>query len=268
MPVNDAADKTSGSPPIIVGQVLWPDKSAAYAALAVRDPSMPVWQDPWRDRTVMRRGIMVRQVGGTLPDWAEPTTESEPACILDLVLLHEKTSVAVREGWRVPETACVFRILIGEDQPLASDAVWHRLARADIAVSAAVHDFHAVARCFLDTMSGGRGDSLVGVDARDVLDVAGYRGSRVPRGRAIVILGQGVAAGFLVHDALNAIAREAEIGGVLLCQSVSPADATPHVVVELDAMATAAVGSGEVPTMLAGVLDRPRTEVVVIAFER
>lgn len=215
----------------------------------------------------MRRGIMVRQVGGTLPDWAEPTIWSESASILELVLLHEETSVVVRKGWRLPETTCLFRIVIGEDQPLASDAVWYRLPRANIAVSATVHDFHAVARCFVDAMSGGRGDSLVGVDARDVLDVAGCRGSRVARGRAIVIPGQGVAAGLLVQDALNAIAREAETGGVLLCQFVSPADATPHVVIELDAMATAAVGTREVPVVLAGMLDRPRTEVVVIAFE-
>lgn len=264
MPTDGGEDKFRALP-IGVGRVVWPHAAATDAAGDEPAPSLPIARDAWADRTVVRHAVVVRQVDGTLTSRIAPTTEKEPACILDLVVLHDGASLLAREGSRVPGIACHFRIVIGDSQTLDSYAIWCRLPRADIAVSAATRDLDALADCFIDVMAT---DGLIGIDARDVLDVAGCRGSRVARGRAIVVPGQGVATGRLVRDALAEMAHEAALGGVLLYQSVSPADTTPQVLVEIDAMATTAVEGLDALVMLAGMYDRPRTEVVVIAFDR
>lgn len=263
MPTDGGEDRFTASP-IGVGRVVWADAAATDPADAGSDGCSPLLRDVWADATVVRHAVVVRQVGGTLANWIKPVTEKEPACVLDLVVLHDGASLLAREVSGMPAITCHFRIVIGDPQTLDSDAIWRRLPRADIAVSAAARDLDSLARCFVEVMAT---EGLIGIDARDVLDVAGCRGSRVARGRAIVVPGQGVAAGRLVHDALAALAREAALGGVLLYQSVSPEDTSPQVLVEIDAMATTAVDGLDAPVMLAGMYDRPRTEVVAIAFE-
>lgn len=260
----DGAD-TTVAPIVGVGRVLWADASTADAASAGRDRSLPVLREAWTGLTVSRQSVIVRQVGGKLASWIVPVADREPTSVLDIVVLDAAASLLARDSWRVPEMACLFRIVIGDPQLLGSDAVWRRLPRADIAVSAAARDLDSLARCFIEVMAT---EGLIGIDTRDVLDVAGCRGSRVARGRAIVVPGQGILAGHQVRDALSAMARETALGGVLLYQSVSPEKTTPHVLVEIDAMATAAVEGLDLPVMLAGMYDRSRTEVVAIAFDK
>ncbi len=252
-------------PVLLVGQVLRSDAFSADSTTAGHSRTIPHLRDSWCDRTVVQRGIVVRHVGGTLPEWSEPTAESNLASILDLVVLHDAASSAAQGNWRVPATACLFRVVIGEERSLAADGIWRRLPRADVAVSVAATDLDTVARCFVDVFGGA---GLIGIDTRDTLDAVGCLGSRPARGRAMVIPGQGVTAGLAVREALTAMEREEEVTSILLCQSISPADSTLRDLFELDAMATAAMSGGDRTLVLAGVIDRPQTEIVVIAFGR
>ena len=202
---DNAPGKICSHPVLSFGQVLRSDASPANPTTAGHSQTIPCLRDPWCDRTVVQRSIVVRHVGGTLPEWSEPTAESDLVSILDLVVLHDAASGAVREGWRVPATACLFRVVIGEKRLLASDRIWRRLPRADVAVSAAATDLDTVARCFVDVFGGA---GLVGIDTQDALDTVGCRGSRTARGRAMVVPGQGVAAGMAVREALTAMERK------------------------------------------------------------
>ncbi len=247
---------------VVVGRVHRPSANEPEHLVDEHGRHLPVLKDPWRDRAIVRYGTVVREVGGTLPDWTEPAEDGRAASILDIVVLTDGPSFAAHEDWRVGSTACHLRFVISDAQTLASDRVWHRLPRTDIAVSAVASAFDTVARCLVDVMSGG---GLVGIDARDVLDFVGCRGSRVARGRATVIPGQGVAAGRAARDII-ATMEGGEETSVLLYQSISAADSTSQDLIELDAMATAATGGRDRPFVLTGMLDRPKTEVVIITF--
>lgn len=275
MPTNDVRAEQTRKASVIVGRVRRPDADEAQPFLDEQGRPLPVLRDLWRDETIVQHGTVVRALGGTLPDWAEPAENGEAASILDIVVLNDGAWFAVPmpkgpwtrrlalENWRVRTTACLFRVVIGTAQTLACDAIWRRLPRADIAVSASASDLDTVARCFVGMTSEG---GLVGHDLADLLETAGCRGSRVARGRALVIPGQGAEAGRAVRDALAGLECDEAIAGVVLCQCISPADSTLRDVFELDAMATAAKTGLDRPVVLNGVNDRPRTEVVVIAF--
>ncbi len=265
MPIDGAPTGRGSDLSVIVGRVDRPGTKEPERLVDEHGRRLPVLKDPWRDRAIVRYGTVVRKVEGTLPDWAEPAEDGQAASILDIVVLTDGPSFAAHEDWRVGSTACHFRIVISDAQTLACDTVWHRLPRADISISAVAADFDTVARCFVDVMSGG---GLVGIDARDVLDLVGCRGSRVARGRATVIPGRGVAAGRAARDTIAMMEDEGEGNDVILYQSISAADSTSQDLFELDAMATAATSGRDRPFVLAGVLDRPRTEVVVVAFEK
>ncbi len=264
MPTDDASAGFSKNHFLVVGRARRPDADEAEQPFDEQGRRPPVLKDAWHDRTIDRHGTVVRMIRGTMPDWAEPIDEAEAASLLDIIVLDDEASFAARDDWRVRTTACLVRVVVGDARTLACDTVWRRLPRADIAVSASAGDFEAVARCFVDVTSGG---GLIGLDMVDVLTAVGCRGSRAARGRALVIPGQGEKTGRTVRETLASMEREGGIASVILCQSISPGDSTPHDLFELDAMATAATSGRNHSLVVAGALDRPRTEVVVVAFD-
>lgn len=217
--------------------------------------------DLWRDRVVTRRGILVRAVGGPLPPWAEPDDVAQ-ACILDIVMLRHPAWSSDPGGWSVPAVDCSIRLVLGEPASLASDAVWRRLPRADYIVSAKARDLDAVARCFA---SLGLGRSYICACWADLHEVAGRLGSRAVRGRATVVPRCGPEAGRRVRDALDA--QGGTPAGVFLCQLISAADDHDRVILDVDAMATAAMEGRDTPTVLMAFPGQPRTEAVVVMFE-
>ena len=209
----------------------------------------------------------MRVVGGNLPNWVDPIHESAPACIFDLVVVPDAAQFAAHENWDVRAINCMYRIVIlGGQEGTMSDALWSRLPRADIAVSAFTMDLDAVAQCLVGVATGG---GMIGVDWADVLEIVGRRGSQAARGRAVVVPGQGLEAGHAARYALAKLEEEDDISGICLFQSVSVADTPPHDLWDMDELATTAmVDRDRDKLVLTGAWDRQRTEVVVIAFDR
>ena len=251
---------------IAVGQVRRPISSTTEAVVEVQGPRPLAFTDPWRTRTIDRLGIVMRVVGGSLPNWVDPIYESAPACIFDLVVVPDVTHFAATEGWGVPAIACMYRVVIlGGKEGTMSDALWSRLPRADIAVSASISNLDAVAQCFVNVATGG---GMIGVDWADVLEVVERRGSQAVRGRAVVVPGQGSEAGRAARDALAKLEEEGNVTGIFLFQSVSVANTSPNDLMDMDVLATTAmVDHDKHKFVLTGAWDRQRTEVVVIAFD-
>ena len=262
MSLNELPKRTAGST-IAVGEVRRPSSPTTEVVVEVQGPRPFEGADPWRTRAINRRGIVMRVVGGSLPNWVEPIHESAPECIFDIVVVPDATQFAANENYEVRAIICMYRVvIIGGQEGMMSDALWSRLPRADIAVSASTIDLEAVAQCFVNVATGG---GIIGVDWADVLEVVGRRGSQAVRGRAIVVLGQGSVAGRAARDALAKLEEEGNVAGIVLFQSVSVADTPPYDLWDMDVLATTAmVDRDEGKLVLTGACDRQRTEVVVI----
>ena len=251
---------------IAVGQIGRPGSPATEVVVEVQGPRPFEFTDLWRTRAVARLGIVMRVVGESLPNWVDPTHESAPACILDLVVVPDATQFAAHENWDVRAINCMYRIVIlGRQEGTMSDALWSRLPRADIAVSASPSNLDAVTQCFVGVATGG---GMIGVDWADVLEVVGRRGSQATRGLAVVVPGQGSEAGREARYALAKLEEEGNIAGIFLFQSVSVADTPSYDLWDMDVLATTAMVERDKHNLvLTGAWDRQRTEVVVIAFD-
>ncbi len=252
---------------VAVGQIRRHSSPRTEFIVEVQGPHPFEWTDPWRPRAIDRQGIVLRVVGESLLNWVDPVHESAPACILDLVVVPNALQLASHENWYVPAINCMYRIaIIGGQEGTMSDALWSRLPRVDIAVSASNSDVDAVAHCFVGIATGG---GTISVDWSGVLEVVGCRGSQAACGRAVAVPGQGCEAGRAVQDALATLEKEVDIASIFLFQSISVDDTPSYDLWDMDVMATAAMGDRDRgKLLLTGAYDQQRTEVIVIAFDR